>query len=172
MLTKKIKADIKVRLKPVIYENPSYEDRLVYQAGFKAGYRAAMTHKTNSLIRVYQKSDYHLNYNDIKEETDFVVDQVTSMMQVSKKELYSDCRFRKLAMARSIIMNLLRDLSSLSYPKIGEIMGGKDHSTIIHHIRLKRDKTRFWSEGTECWRIYKTVYDSFIQKFQCKNSLK
>lgn len=168
MLTKKIKADIKVRLKPVIYENPSYEDRLVYQAGFKAGYRAAMTHKTNSLIRVYQSKEENLKHVEVKDEIDFIIDSVVSIMQVSEKELYSDCRFKKLATARSIIMNLLRDLSALSYPKIGEIMGGKDHSTVIHHVRMKRDRIRFWIDHSETWQVYNKVYNNFVQKFQDK----
>jgi len=40
---------------------------------------------------------------------------------------------------RQIAMYLSRQLTSSSYPEIGERFGGKDHSTIIHAIR-KIDK--------------------------------
>ena len=172
MIPKNIKADIKMRLKPIMYENPSYEDTIIYQAGFKAGYRAAMTHKTNSLIRIYQTKSENIKHVDVKDEIDFIIDSVISIMQVSEKELYSDCRFRKLAISRSIIMNLLRDITALSYPKIGEVMGGKDHSTVIHHVRLKRDRHRFWIDNSEAWEVYNKVYNDFVEKFQDKNSLK
>ena len=45
--------------------------------------------------------------------------------------LRGDCRQQRLTHARAIVANALRQ-RSLSYPKIGRMLGGRDHTTIIH----------------------------------------
>ena len=45
--------------------------------------------------------------------------------------LRSDARNKRLTHARAIAANALRQ-RSLSYEKIGRMLGGRDHSTIIH----------------------------------------
>ena len=41
--------------------------------------------------------------------------------------------------ARQIAMYLLRELTEMSLPKIGELMGGRDHTTVIHAERKIRE---------------------------------
>ena len=41
-------------------------------------------------------------------------------------------RTQSIATVRHIAMYLCRELIDLSYPRIGEIYGGRDHSTVIH----------------------------------------
>lgn len=43
-------------------------------------------------------------------------------------------RTRPISLARHEAMYRLRRLG-LSYPRIGQILGGRDHSTVIHGIR-------------------------------------
>lgn len=42
---------------------------------------------------------------------------------------------KALVLPRQIAMYLSRQLTSFSYPEIGDRFGGKDHSTIIHAIK-------------------------------------
>ena len=169
MLPKKIKTELRMKLRPIIYDSPSYEDKNYYQLGFKAGYRAAMHHKSEALIRVYQTQPV-VNAKDYNEEVEFIFNKVIEITQVSQRELLSDTRVWKVSRARSIIMIALRELLSISYPAIGRICGDKDHSTVIHHCRMKIHKTRFWEEGSTSWEIYDAVISAYHDKFQVKNA--
>ncbi|MCK4501750.1 MAG: chromosomal replication initiator protein DnaA, partial [Desulfuromonadales bacterium] len=42
---------------------------------------------------------------------------------------------KSIVLPRQIAMYICREMTSLSYPEIGEKFGGKDHSTIIHAIK-------------------------------------
>ncbi len=64
---------------------------------------------------------------------------------VSLEELVSSNRSQRIAFPRQIAMYMLREESELSLPKIGEILGGRDHTTIMYgHDKitdlLERDK--------------------------------
>ncbi|MFV1950184.1 MAG: chromosomal replication initiator protein DnaA [Anaerolineales bacterium] len=64
---------------------------------------------------------------------------------VSLEELLSTNRSQRIAFPRQIAMYMLREESELSLPKIGEILGGRDHTTIMYgHDKitdlLERDK--------------------------------
>lgn len=49
-------------------------------------------------------------------------------------------RARTVAYPRQIAMYLCREMTDMSLPKIGEIFGGRDHTTVIHaHEKIKKD---------------------------------
>lgn len=49
-------------------------------------------------------------------------------------------RARTVAYPRQIAMYLCREMTDMSLPKIGEIFGGRDHTTVIHaHEKIKND---------------------------------
>jgi len=53
-------------------------------------------------------------------------------------DLVSASRSRELVNARQIAMYLCRELTDLSLPKIGELFGGRDHTTVMHAERKIR----------------------------------
>ncbi|MGW9717353.1 chromosomal replication initiator protein DnaA [Micrococcus aloeverae] len=55
------------------------------------------------------------------------------------EELTSKSRTRTLVTARQITMYLLRELTEMSLPKIGQVLGGRDHTTVIHADRKIRE---------------------------------
>lgn len=61
-----------------------------------------------------------------------------SYFDVSIEELQSKSRTRTLVTARQIAMYLLRELTDMSLPKIGQELGGRDHTTVIHADRKIR----------------------------------
>ena len=61
-----------------------------------------------------------------------IVNAVSAYYKISADELYGKTRTSAIAMARQIAMYLCRTMTSLSLPKIGEIFGGKDHTTVLY----------------------------------------
>jgi chromosomal replication initiator protein len=64
--------------------------------------------------------------------TDTILSEVASYFGVTIDDLKSQNRSRPIVQARQIAMYLLRDLTELSLPKIGEVFGGRDHTTVLH----------------------------------------
>ena len=59
---------------------------------------------------------------------------------VTRMELHSDRRFRSLVLAKQFVMYWAVRLTPLSLPQIGRLVGGKDHTTVIHGKRLYPQK--------------------------------
>jgi chromosomal replication initiator protein len=57
---------------------------------------------------------------------------------VSMDDLCGSSRTRLLANARQIAMYLCRELTALSLPRIGQLFGGRDHTTVMHAERKIR----------------------------------
>lgn len=60
---------------------------------------------------------------------------VASHFNIKISDLKSPKRLKALVLPRQIAMYISRQITSSSYPEIGEKFGGKDHSTIIHAIK-------------------------------------
>ena len=50
--------------------------------------------------------------------------------------------------------NLLKELTPYSLTNIGEILAGRDHTTIIHHISCKSQKNGLWFPYFEIWNSF------------------
>ncbi len=63
---------------------------------------------------------------------DLVLSVVTEAMNIDLADLLSNSRRREISQARQIAMYLMRQHTNLSLPKIGEALGGKDHTTVMY----------------------------------------
>ena len=61
-----------------------------------------------------------------------VVDIVADYYGLNPTKIYEKTRKKEVVKPRQIIMYLLREDAGISYPTIGEQMGGRDHTTVIH----------------------------------------
>ena len=61
-----------------------------------------------------------------------VLEATATYYQLSLDELLSKRRTQKIARARQVAMYLAREETQASLPKIGEALGGRNHSTILY----------------------------------------
>lgn len=59
---------------------------------------------------------------------------------VSVLDLRSPRRFHRIVRARMIYYALARKLTARGTPQIGQVCGGRDHSTVMHGLRRVRDE--------------------------------
>ena len=64
-----------------------------------------------------------------------ILDETAAYFTLSTGDLMSKSRSRPLTQARHIAMYLMRENTGLSLMKIGEIFGGRDHTTALHGIK-------------------------------------
>jgi chromosomal replication initiator protein len=76
----------------------------------------------------------------------FGVEQIQEVVAefygVSTADIMGKSRKAETAQARQVAMFLAKKLTEKSYPEIGRLFGGKDHSTVIHSCRKTEDKIR------------------------------
>ena len=61
-----------------------------------------------------------------------LLDTVAAYYDIPVADLLGKCREKRLSFPRQIIMYLMREELASSYPTIGRMMGGRDHTTAIH----------------------------------------
>ena len=60
---------------------------------------------------------------------------VADYFKLKVADLFSKKRTRQIVRPRQIAMWLAKNLTSQSYPSIGEAFGGRDHTTVLHAVR-------------------------------------
>jgi len=162
----------KTALKAPMYRELTLRELMLYKTGFKNGYRMALQHNRN-------KIEHHLFKLKVRQERfeektegiklaqsikikkiypmsfDAVVNKVCVRYEVNKQEVLGDRRFESLVKARSIIINLMIEKYPISLSQLGRLFK-IDHSTVIHHRKMKSNGLRFWSTG-------KTIHEEFLE---------
>ncbi len=64
-----------------------------------------------------------------------VIDAVARFFNLSVEKLLSADRSRNVALPRQLAMYILREDVKVSLPQIGEVIGGRDHTTVMHGIK-------------------------------------
>ena len=69
-----------------------------------------------------------------------VITLVADFYNINEQDLYEKTRRKEVVKPRQVIMYLLREDFSASYPFIGNKLGGRDHTTVIHaYEKIKGD---------------------------------
>ena len=63
---------------------------------------------------------------------DYIQDVVAKYFNINKKDLKSSKRSNDIAYPRQIAMYLCREVAGMSFPKIGDEFGKRDHTTVMH----------------------------------------
>lgn len=69
-----------------------------------------------------------------------IVSKVAEFYGIDEESIYEKTRRREVVRPRQVIMYILREDFSVSYPTIGNKLGGRDHTTVIHSCeKVKRE---------------------------------
>lgn len=69
-----------------------------------------------------------------------VVKTISDFYSIEKESVYEKTRRKEIVKVRQVIMYILREDFNVSYPLIGQKLGGKDHTTVIHScLKIKSD---------------------------------
>jgi chromosomal replication initiator protein len=65
---------------------------------------------------------------------EMLINAVAQYYSLGKKKLLGSCRARSFSYPRQILMYMLRKEMGLGLVEIGRIVGGRDHTTVIHAV--------------------------------------
>ena len=71
-----------------------------------------------------------------------VVRRIAQYYEVPEKSIYEKTRKKEVVKPRQIIMYVLREEFNVSYPSIGEKLGGRDHTTVIHSCEKIKEEVK------------------------------
>jgi chromosomal replication initiator protein len=94
----------------------------------------------------------------LSEETNVVapgdiISLTATFYQLSVEDLYGSSRSQTIALARQVAMYLCREMTSLSLPKIGQLFGNRDHTTVMYANKkiseLMKERRSIYNQVTE-----------------------
>lgn len=97
-----------------------------------------------------------------------IIDIVCRVLDVEKEELISKSRERHIVEARQIAMYFIHRYCNLSLKPIGNLFGGRDHSTVIHARECVRDCMNVKGHGL--WQKFQLVEPEIMKAMQFKRT--
>ena len=74
------------------------------------------------------------NERVIKSNPEDVINIVSKYYSVGKKQLLGESRARPIARPRQMLMYLLKTQLGIPYQEVGRLIGGRDHTTVMHAV--------------------------------------
>lgn len=143
-------AIIKVKSSQNIY--PLSKDVVDYLAFSVSGNIRELEGIINSITCQAELKGRELNLSEVKNfvkssskpkklvSTKEVVKTVAEFYNIEEQLIYDKTRKKEIIKPRQIIMYILREDFNISYPAIGEKLGGRDHTTVMHSCeKIKND---------------------------------
>ena len=82
-----------------------------------------------------------------------IISETAQYFELTVEDLYGSSRSQVIAMARQIAMYLCRELTNLSLPKIGQLFGNRDHTTVMYANKkisdLMKERRSVYNQVTE-----------------------
>lgn len=95
----------------------------------------AFSHEDMSIEYIKANIEAILPGRKEKPSVDEILRTVSHEFSLKISDLKGERRIKSIAYGRQISMFLLRTVLEMSFPEIGSLFGGKDHSTVIHACR-------------------------------------
>jgi chromosomal replication initiator protein len=94
-----------------------------------------------------------------------IINAVSTYYKITPDEIYGHSRTAAIAMARQIAMYICRELTNLSLPKIGQLFGNRDHTTVMYANRKvaewMKDRRYIYNQVTEIMTKVRNEHRSF-----------
>ncbi|PIR44620.1 MAG: chromosomal replication initiator protein DnaA [Candidatus Vogelbacteria bacterium CG10_big_fil_rev_8_21_14_0_10_51_16] len=91
-----------------------------------------------------------------------VIQTVAAFFNIEEKVIYEKSRRKEIVKPRQIAMYILREDFNTSYPYIGQKLGGRDHTTVMHaYEKIKRDLKSDQMLGQEMEQIKSMLYNEY-----------
>ncbi len=81
-----------------------------------------------------------------------ILEAVASSEGLAVGDLIGQNRSAKIAVPRQLAMYLLRHFNDISLPQIGELLGGRDHTTIMYGIRKVDENEKLKKRAETIWQ--------------------
>ena len=82
-----------------------------------------------------------------------IISITATFYQLSVEDLYGSSRSQTIALSRQVAMYLCREMTSLSLPKIGQLFGNRDHTTVMYANKkiseLMKERRSIYNQVTE-----------------------
>ena len=165
MTPKEFKKEIKLRYTFNSFANLDARERKIYRTGFRTGYKLAREYFKSNIRHkqiVIKEVIKYVTINDVvvPENVKKMLSIVANQLGIDVNEILTKTRVQSAVIARSILINVLRDKYDMPFTKIGVILGNRDHTTMIHHVKMKINKEHFWQPGHIIWKRYEYVMDN------------
>ena len=76
----------------------------------------------------------------------YIQEVVCEYFGIQREQLLSKTRKREIALPRQLAMYFSKELTNATFSKIGEEMGGKDHSTVMYAVETIKDVSKIDKE--------------------------
>ena len=96
---------------------------------------ASLLHRKVDLETARQILDSMYPYQEEDLSPNSIIKIVAEHFNLKPSDLKSKKRTKNIVLPRQIAMYLIRQVTSLSLPEIGELFGGMDHSSVHHGIK-------------------------------------
>ena len=182
MLNQKQNQELQQVLNFTPYENLTEREKVIYMTAARNGYNLGMKHKRqidrvetilfnkeiiNQANAKPKKQYKKINTNRACKTTEAAIDTAKDIVAktiqhygVSMEDFVSIKKFNSLVQARSMAINLIKEVLNISLNSVSHFVGNRDHTTIIHHLRMKYEKKHLWEENKRIWEDYQTIKES------------
>ena len=118
--------------------------------------------KVPDLKEVKNILNAYLNTPYRKTSPQVILRSVADFYSITANDLLKRSRKKEVVKPRQVAMFLLREETKLSFPEIGQKLGGRDHSTVIHACeKIRGESSMDENLKQELVLIKERVYNSF-----------
>ncbi len=147
--------EIKLAMRAGHYENLNTREQKIYKNAFVNGYKLAKKHLKENGYDLVKIVGYSFS-SPQRSTIDNIIDYMCKRYELSKTELLSKKKTLDIVRARNIIHNLLSEKYKMNLSNIGRHFK-QDHTTVLHSIKMKSNKKRYWSEEQTIWQEFQEL---------------
>ena len=150
--------EIKLAMKAGHYEDLNTREQKIYKNAFLNGYKLAKRHLKENGYDLVKIVGYSFS-SPQRSTIDNIIDYMCKRYELSKTELLSKKKTLDIVRARNIIHNLLNEKYKMNLTNIGKYFK-QDHTTVLHSIKMKLNKQRYWSKEQTIWQEFQELKET------------